>query len=121
LERVSPAALSIDQRLEILCWLLMVETEDHCPQGPIYFEALARALVVSLLRRVREAQDPASPYDLHVLSAIRFAIRRLENDFRKHISVTELADQAHLSVDHFVRTFRKVAGSTPHQGLSETR
>jgi AraC-like DNA-binding protein len=121
LEKSSPASFSIDQRVEVLCRLLIEETEDNCPHCPIYFEALARALVVSVLGRVRNPQClPAAP-NPHIPLGIRRAIERLEDDFIENISVTDLADHAHLSVDHFSRIFRKVTGTTPHQYLLRVR
>jgi AraC-like DNA-binding protein len=121
LKRPSLASFSIDPRLDALCRLLMEETEHHCPKGAIYFEKLARALAVSVLLRVHEPQDPAVARGGEVPTGIRCAIQRLENDFIDHISVTELADHAHLSVGHFVRTFKKVTGSTPHRYLLGVR
>jgi AraC-like DNA-binding protein len=121
LEKSSPASFSIDQRLEVLCRLLIEETEDNRPHCPIYFEALARALVVSVLCRVRNPQCPPAASSPHIPLGIRRAIERLEDDFIENISVTDLADQARLSIDHFARIFRKVTGTTPHQYLLRVR
>jgi AraC family transcriptional regulator len=121
LEKSSLASFSIDQRLEVLCRLLIEETEDNCPHCPIYFEALARALVVSVLCRVRNPQCPPAVPNPHIPLGIRRAIERLEEDFIENISVTDLADHAHLSIDHFARIFRKVTGTTPHQYLLRVR
>jgi AraC-like DNA-binding protein len=121
LEKSSPASFSIDQRLEVLCRLLMEETEDNRPHCPIYFDSLARALVVSVLCRVRNPLYPAATPNLHIPPGIRRAIERLEDHFIENVSVTDLADHAHLSVDHFSRIFRKVTGTTPHQYLLHVR
>jgi AraC family transcriptional regulator len=74
-----------------------------------------------MLCRVRHPQRPPAPHSPQVPLGIRRAIERLEDDFIENISVTELADHAHLSVDHFARTFRKVTGATPHQYLLRVR
>jgi hypothetical protein len=47
---------AIDQRIEAVCRLLMEETEDQCPRGPLYFESLAHALAVSVLDTVRDQE-----------------------------------------------------------------
>ena len=47
---------AIDQRTEALCRLLMEETEDQCPHGPLYFEPLARALALRVLGTVKKQQ-----------------------------------------------------------------
>jgi AraC family transcriptional regulator len=121
LEKSSPASFSIDQRLEVLCRLLMEETEDNCPHCPIYFESLARALVVSVLCRVRNPQSPPATPNVHIPLGIRRAIERLEDNFIENVSVTDLAGHAHLSVDHFTRIFRNVTGTTPHKYLLRVR
>jgi hypothetical protein len=56
LEPSSLVSFSIDPSLDGLCRLLMEETEARCSRGPLYFEALARALAVSLLCRLRTGE-----------------------------------------------------------------
>jgi transcriptional regulator GlxA family with amidase domain len=63
---------------------------------------------------------PAAP-NPHIPLGIRRAIERLEDAFIENISVTDLADEARLSIDHFTRIFRKVTGTTPHQYLLRLR
>ena len=121
LERPSLASFSLDQPLDALCRLLIEETEAHSPRGPLYFEALARALALSLLCRLRDPKGPVTPRNPAAPAGIECVVQRLENEFREHLSVAELAHQARLSVDHFVRTFQKVTGSTPHQYVLRVR
>ncbi len=49
------------------------------------------------------------------------AVRRIELDSDRPISLAELADETATSPYHFLRTFRQVAGMTPYQFLLRTR
>ena len=49
------------------------------------------------------------------------AVRRIERDAERPISLAELADETATSPYHFLRTFRQVAGMTPYQFLLRTR
>jgi AraC family transcriptional regulator len=103
---------AIDQRTEALCRLLMEETEDQCPHGPLYFEPLARALALRVLGTVKR-----KPRKTAVPPGIRRAVERLENDFAEDLSLDELASLAKMSRSHFALMFRQLTGHTPHQYL----
>jgi AraC family transcriptional regulator len=115
-----PLSFSIDRRFGELCELLMDESEGNCLNGPVYFEALARALVGSMLGKMRDRELPRRMRP-HIPQRIRETIQRLEGDFAERISVTDLARIASLSVDYFARAFREATGSTPHQYLLRVR
>jgi AraC family transcriptional regulator len=103
---------AIDQRTEALCRLLMEETEDQCPHGPLYFEPLARALALRVLGTVRDQNKKTA-----VPPGIRKAVQRLEADFAEDLSLDDLAAMAQMSRSHFALMFRQLTGYTPHQYL----
>jgi AraC-like DNA-binding protein len=121
LGRPSPVFFSTDQRLEALCRLLVAETEDCCLQGPPYFEALARALALSLLHRVRHPKSEVPRPTPGVPPGVRAVIRALEGGFWERRSVRELARAANLSMSHFTRSFEQATGLTPHRYLLHVR
>jgi AraC family transcriptional regulator len=49
------------------------------------------------------------------------ALRRIEEAAEEALSLADLAGEAAMSPYHFLRTFRRVAGMTPHQYLLRTR
>ena len=49
------------------------------------------------------------------------AVRQIELNAERPLSLTELADGTATSPFHFLRTFRRVAGMTPYQFLLRTR
>jgi len=52
---------------------------------------------------------------------IATSIRYIEERYRNPLGLSELADVAHMSKYHFLRTFRFVTGSTPYQYLLSVR
>jgi AraC-like DNA-binding protein len=107
---------AIDQRIEALCRLLMEETEEQCPNGPLYFEPLARALALRVLGTVRD-QHGRAWRAASVPPGVRHAVQRLEAEFANEISLGELAIMAQMSRSHFALMFREFTGYTPHQYL----
>ena len=49
------------------------------------------------------------------------AVRRIERDPCDGLSLSELAREARLSPYHFLRTFQRLTGVTPHQYVLRTR
>jgi AraC-like DNA-binding protein len=107
---------AIDQRIEALCRLLMEETEEQCPNGPLYFEPLARALAQTVLGTVRE-QHVRAVRAAAVPAGIRHAVQHLETNFADEISLSGLASKAQMSRSHFALLFRQFTGHAPHQYL----
>jgi len=54
-------------------------------------------------------------------SRVTRVVRMMDNDPHADTTLTSLADVAHLSPYHFLRTFQKVTGVTPHQYVLRTR
>lgn len=111
---------ALDHRLEALCRLLMEETENHCSLGPLYFESLAHALAVNVLTQVCD-QARASRNVVAAPPGVWRAVQRLEERFAHPVCLQELAVLAGLSQRHFVRSFQRATGRTPHQYLLRVR
>ena len=75
---------SFDQRLEALCRLLMEETRTGCQLGPLYFEALARAVAMGVLNRVHY-QACAERHAASVNPSIWRSVQFLEERFTHKI------------------------------------
>lgn len=85
------------------------------------FEELAVRLagaVIALLSPTTLIPRPPSPADERRITA---AVRRIEEHADERLSLRDLAHDAGLSPYHFLRTFRQVAGMTPHQYVLRTR
>jgi AraC-like DNA-binding protein len=119
-ERLEGVFFSFDQRLEDLCRLLIEETETGCQLGPLYFEALARALAMGVLTRMHD-QTRAGLQAASVNPSIWRSVQLLEECFAHKICIEQLAAQAGLSPRHFARSFLQATGRTPHDYLLRLR
>ncbi len=55
------------------------------------------------------------------VARVTAAVRRIERDFAAGLDLAELACEARLSPYHFLRTFQKLTGVTPHQFILRRR
>jgi AraC family transcriptional regulator len=74
--------------------------------------------VVATLSGSRRPPAHASRRDEHRISD---ALRRVEAEAHGPLALTDLAREVGMSPYHFLRTFRQVAGMTPHQYVLHTR
>lgn len=74
--------------------------------------------VLTLLSDARRPQRPVSSRDEKRISA---AVRHIEARATEELGLTALAKAAAMSPYHFLRTFRQVIGTTPHQYVLHTR
>lgn len=92
----------------------------------ISFEELAVHTVGTVASILRAVSPAGQSKRLRVASRrderrVTDALRRIEVGFEGSLSLRQLARQAAMSPYHFLRTFRAVAGVTPHQFLLHTR
>ena len=78
---------------------------------------MAGAVVAASSDAVPERHEPSRRDQKRVAEAVRL----VELNADRPLSLTELADGATTSPYHFLRTFRQVAGMTPYQFLLRTR
>jgi AraC-like DNA-binding protein len=78
---------------------------------------LAGAVLALLAQAARSAVAPTH----HDERRITAAVRRIEQHAEERLSLRSLARDANLSPYHFLRTFQKVTGLTPHQYVLRTR
>ena len=84
----------------------------HCRRGL----AVAAALAVA-----SEAAPAARPPSRRDQKRVAEAVRQIELNADRPVSLSELAGSTATSPYHFLRTFRQVAGMTPYQFLLRTR
>lgn len=108
--------LPTDEPLASLCRALMHEVEGGCRHGSNFFEALNRALVIAILKRLIP-NNTILKRDARVERAIRY----LEQNFRDEVSIDQLARLAGLSRYHFIRTFHSEVDMPPYKYLIKYR
>jgi AraC-like DNA-binding protein len=117
---VPPPRFVITRGVDWLCQLLMQDSEQGCPNGRVYFESLANALVIAVASQIDPRLPMAgNPEAQH--RSIRQAIALMEANFASKLTRDEVARAAGLSPFHFSRLFHQVVGLAPHQYLLRCR
>lgn len=78
---------------------------------------LAATVTATLADGARQAPAPSRRDERR----ISHALRRIEAEAHEPLTLADMAREAGMSPYHFLRTFRQVAGMTPHQLLLHTR
>lgn len=85
---------------------------------PAYVRLESMGIIYSLLSRFVKAATPKyQSTDIRIKSALK----KIQMEIGKTIPVNELAGQACMSTDHFIRLFRQEVGMTPVQFMIERR
>jgi AraC-like DNA-binding protein len=92
----------------------------------VSFEELALEVVATVAGAFADVKSPGQARRRRAVGGrdekrITAALRRIESESDRPLSLRELAAGAAMSRYHFLRTFRAVAGVTPHQFLLHTR
>ena len=98
----------------------MQETENGAQLGSLYFESLAKALVIAVVSQT----DPRLPDagKIYVQNErVKQALSYIESNFRSKLTLPEIAAASGLSVSHFCRLFGRMVGLTPHEYILNCR
>jgi AraC-like DNA-binding protein len=112
LEQAPHGRFLMGLRVDLLCSLLMRETERRAPLAPLYFESLATALIIAVITQADATLPKAG--SLYVRDErIKKAIAYIEEHFRSKLTRSQMAAAAHLSAFYFSRLFRRHVGFSP--------
>ena len=101
-------------------WAAMAQLAVQAPEK-VNIDELALGLICAagaVLEHARDGDPAPGPADERRISA---TLRFIESHFSQPIRLPQLASAAGMSAFHFLRTFRRVTGLTPHQYLLRTR
>ena len=96
---------------------LREETARYAPGGTTLVEALFRQLQVRLARGYGEHASPGG----HRLLAVQRAVRHIEENAERAVTLEELAKRARISPSSFKRAFKAVTGTSPIEYVLQTR
>lgn len=85
------------------------------------FEELAVRLAGAAIAALTEAVSPSRRPSRRDERRISDALRRIEENAHESLALSDLARGAGMSAFHFLRTFRELVGTTPHQFVLRTR
>jgi AraC family transcriptional regulator len=81
----------------------------------VSWEELAVEVAAQATRLVNDTGNATTNAPVHAVSRVTRVLRAMEEDPAETLPLHELAAEAGLSPYHFLRTFKAVAGVTPHQ------
>lgn len=112
-----------DARVSGLALELANEALQQLPSGALYAQGLSVALLGLLHRRFAEGGVRDSVWRRGQLGPVRrrWVEELIEQQLASDLSLSRLADEAGLSVYHFVRAFKATYGMTPHRYVQQRR
>lgn len=117
--RTDFAGASLPPSEALMPLLAEAETARDANDSEAFAELALRLAGAALTLQAPET--PAPPPRVRDERRITDAVRRIEADPQAPLTVSALARGAGMSAYHFLRTFRRVAGMTPHQYILRTR
>ena len=91
------------------------------PSGPEYGECLGAALVAQLARKSPGAGDRLARSKGLAPRTLRTILDSIEANLESHLSMNHLAGLAGMSLDGFIRLFKKSTGVPPHRYVLRKR
>jgi len=110
-----------DKALATLIDLAAYEADEGGPNGRLYGDSLTYAIISRFLHiacfegGIKSAENPLPA------PRLRRILNKIEAEFARDLSLTELAEESGYSRAHFLRMFRAATGKTPHQYLRDVR
>lgn len=112
----------VDARIFNLAQVLKVELEDDCPNGAVFGDSIATALVIHLLKRYATRPLVIPNYASGLEPAqLRRVTDFLRANLDQKVTLEQLAELVDVSQFHFARLFKRSTGLSPHQYLIKLR
>jgi AraC family transcriptional regulator len=111
-----------DESLRQLMRLLLTETAEKYPTGPLYVASVAEALAIRFWRSL-QGESSSSIREVSALPKVQSSRVRdfIAANLGKNLSLSVLAKEAGYSRAHFLRMFRQSFHTTPHQYVLQRR
>jgi AraC family transcriptional regulator len=125
--RLVPGDREHDSVISNIAGVLAREAARADAGSALYAESLANILAVHLLRdyavktRAPEGVAAARPRPAEPTRAVLEAMRHIQRNYAREISLAELSATVHLSPFHLSRRFKQTTGVSPHQYVIEVR
>jgi len=116
------ASVFEDPALAAVMREMVREIERGCPNGSLFAESLSVGVALHLCR-TRGARPVPAARERGRLSTLQWARvdELIASELGSDLSLSALADTLGMSKPHFVRLFRKTAGTSPHRYVMQKR
>jgi AraC-like DNA-binding protein len=98
-----------------------IAAESAAQGASSLLEEIALDLAGRVISLASDTPDPVRSDEMRNAGRIAHVLRRIETSSDQVDSIADLAQEAGLSRYHFLRTFKRTTGTTPHQWLVRTR
>jgi len=116
---IAPLFSAPDPQIERIGLSLLSEMENGGLGGRLYAESLATVLALHLLRNHsslgRGSRQKVGREGGFSKRTLRQATDYINDNLSRKLTLAEIAGAAHMSPDHFARSFKTATGLTPHQ------
>ena len=101
---------------------MVAEIERGCPNGALFAESLSIGVLLQLCR-TRGARSAPASRETGRLSAVQWGRVNdlITSELGNDLSLTSLSNVLGMSKPHFVRLFRRTAGTSPHRYVMQKR
>ena len=110
-----------DPLVEAICLRLWDEAEAGPASDPLLLDSALHTLVAALLGRSGRVIDSPGRRNRLAGGPLRAVLDHMESRLDGPVSLSDLANVAHLSEFHFARLFKQATGLAPHQYLIRLR
>ena len=111
-----------DAQLENIAWALKGEMECGYPCGQVYYDSLAVAVAIRLIRNHSSKFGETKRPDKRLSDRrLRRVLEYIEDNLAGNVSLNDLAAVLGLSASHFKVLFREAVGLSPHHYLIRQR
>lgn len=105
-----------DMALNALLDALADEMRNPSQIGPLYVESMATSIALYLGRRAERQMDMTAPLQMYQRK-FHNILEKIDANLDRALTLDELASDAGMSRAHFIKSFRRLTGATPHQFL----
>jgi AraC family transcriptional regulator len=111
-----------DAQIEHICWALKAEMEVGFPTGRLFLDSLSTALAAVMVRRHSSHAIVPFPSNQSLSGrSLRQALSYIEDNLKRDLSLSEIAQAADVSVTHLKTAFRQMTGTPVHQYVIQRR
>ncbi|WP_315907070.1 AraC family transcriptional regulator [Priestia koreensis] len=109
-----------EKLIQLMTWL-EAEGKNGFPQGQLYTDSMMNLITLHLLNEYGSRRPDDLDWKMPSSTVFSTAVEYMHAHYDQDITLEELHQLSHLSSSHFITSFKKEMGITPHQYLLKIR